>query len=77
MDHSDPFTMQDVTVVKYEEMTLKELQALAKSKGIAGSKKPQLIEALKALDQVKPGSNVAVGANSFVENSATFSNGTQ
>ena len=72
----DDLPVEDVPVVKYEDMTLKELQALAKSKGIAGSKKPQLIEALKALDQVKPGSNV-MSANSFVENSATFSNGTQ
>jgi hypothetical protein len=57
-------------------MSLKELQALAKSRGITGlTKKGPLIEALKTSDrsQVKPGSISAVGTNSFLESSASVS----
>ena len=60
----------------YESMSLKELQALAKSRGIMGlTKKGPLIEALKTSDrsQVKPGSIAAVGTNSFLESSASVS----
>lgn len=60
----------------YESMSLKELQALAKSRGIVGlTKKSPLIEALKTSDrsQVKPGSIGAVGTNSFLESSASVS----
>jgi len=60
----------------YESMSLKELQALAKSRGIIGvTKKGPLIEALKTSDrsQVKPGSINAVGTNSFLESSASVS----
>lgn len=60
----------------YESMSLKELQALAKSRGIIGlTKKGPLIEALKTSDrsQVKPGSLTAVGTNSFLESSASVS----
>jgi hypothetical protein len=47
----------DVQNVNYESMTLKELQSIAKTRGITGSmKKGQLIEALKALDRPEPGS---------------------
>jgi len=58
----------------YEGMTLKELQALAKSRGIMGvTKKSPLIEALKTSDRsVKPGSSGA-GSNSFLETSASVS----
>jgi hypothetical protein len=58
----------------YEAMTLKELQALAKSRGIMGvTKKAPLIEALKTSDRsVKPGSSGA-GSNSFLETSASVS----
>ena len=62
--------------VAYESMSLKELQALAKSRGIVGlTKKSPLIEALKTSDrsQVKPGSIGAVGTNSFLESSASVS----
>jgi hypothetical protein len=62
--------------VVYESMSLKELQALAKSRGIVGlTKKGPLIEALKTSDrsQVKPGSIGAVGTNSFLESSASVS----
>jgi len=60
----------------YESMSLKELQALAKSRGIIGvTKKGPLMEALKTSDrsQVKPGSINAVGTNSFLESSASVS----
>jgi uncharacterized protein YuzE len=60
----------------YDSMSLKELQALAKSRGIIGvTKKGPLIEALKTSDrsQVKPGSINAVGTNSFLESSASVS----
>ena len=60
----------------YDTMSLKELQALAKSRGIMGlTKKGPLMEALKTSDrsQVKPGSIAAVGTNSFLESSASVS----
>ena len=61
----------------YEEMSLKELQVLAKSRNIVGvTKKGPLIEALKTSDRsspVKPSSINAVGSNSFLETSATVS----
>ena len=60
----------------YESMSLKELQSLAKSRGIIGlTKKGPLMEALKTSDrsQVKPGSIGAVGTNSFLESSASVS----
>lgn len=64
--------------VVYDSMTLKELQALAKSRGITGAgsmKKGPIIEALKTSDRitvVKPGST-GTGANSFLETSALVS----
>jgi hypothetical protein len=64
--------------VVYDSMTLKELQALAKSRGITGAgsmKKGPIIEALKTSDRitVKPGST-GTGSNSFLETSALVSN---
>ena len=55
--------------VSYESMTLKELQSLAKSRGISSSsmKKGQVIEALKAAD-VEP----APQSGSFIETSITI-----
>ena len=55
--------------VSYESMTLKELQTLAKSRGISSSsmKKGQVIEALKAAD-VEP----APESGSFIETSITI-----
>lgn len=67
------------TSINYELMTLKELQALAKSRGITGAgsmKKGPIIEALKTSDRsrsttVEPGSlNNATG--SFLETSSPF-----
>ena len=61
----------------YEAMSLKELQALAKSRNIVGvTKKGPLIEALKTSDRsssVKPSAMNAVGSNSFLESSASVS----
>ena len=61
----------------YEAMSLKELQALAKSRNIVGvTKKGPLIEALKTSDRsssVKPSVMNAVGSNSFLESSASVS----
>jgi len=63
--------------VNYDSMTLKELQNLAKSRGITGvTKKGPLIEALKTSDRastVTPGPISAVGSNSFLETSASVS----
>lgn len=55
--------------VSYESMTLKELQSLAKSRGVSSSsmKKGQVIEALKAAD-VEP----APESGSFIETSITI-----
>ena len=55
--------------VSYESMTLKELQSLAKSRGVSSTsmKKGQLIEALKAAD-VEP----APESGSFIETSITI-----
>lgn len=67
--------------VNYESMTLKELQALAKSRGIMGAssmKKNPIIEALKTSDKVlantpvESGSLSAVGTGTFLETSAPF-----
>jgi len=72
-DHTEP--SNDLSAEpNYEAMTLKELQALAKSRGIMGvTKKAPLIEALKTSDRsVKPGSSGA-GSNSFLETSASVS----
>jgi len=59
--------------VNYEAMTLKELQTLAKSRGITGAgsmKKGPIIEALKTSDRAPgPGS---LGSGSFLETSANF-----
>lgn len=67
--------------VSYESMTLKDLQILAKTRGITGAgsmKKGSIIEALKTSDRstvIKPGSTGTVGANSFLETSALVSDG--
>ena len=70
----------DVAVVDYEVMKLKELQILARSRGISGAgsmKKDPLIEALKTSDRivVKPGSTglLGAGSSSFLETSALVS----
>jgi hypothetical protein len=66
---------EEVVLVNYDSMSLKELQALAKSRGITGlTKKGALVDALKAADEtVKPSSLGAVGSNSFLETSAIVS----
>ena len=64
----------DTTTVSYDAMTLKELHALGKTRGIAGSstmKKAAIIEALKADDATQ---TQAAGSNSFLETSSPFSN---
>lgn len=62
----------------YEAMTLKELQTLAKTRGISGAgsmKKGAIIEALKTSDRssgpVQPGS-IGAGAGSFLETASPF-----
>lgn len=64
--------------VNYESMTLKELQALAKTRGISGAgsmKKNPIIEALKTSDRIpsnpEPGSSISMN-NSFLETSSPF-----
>jgi hypothetical protein len=60
--------------LNYETMSLKELQSLAKSKGVsyATMKKVQLIETLKGLEQ--SGFQSSVVGSSFLETSAPVSN---
>jgi hypothetical protein len=54
--------------MEYDSLSLKELQSLAKSKGITGiTKKGALVDALKASD------HTVAGTNSFLETSATVS----
>jgi hypothetical protein len=76
---------KDTTVrmsANYESMTLKELQTLAKNRGISGAstmKKGSIIEALKTSDRsstVEPGSTLlgGSGSSSFLETSGSFSN---
>jgi len=59
--------------LNYETATLKELQALAKAKGISVSnmKKSQVIEALKGVEQ---SGYQSAGLSSFLETSAPVSN---
>lgn len=66
--------------VNYDSMSVKELQGLAKTRGITGvsAKKSALIDALKSSDMSSlslgsPGS-LGAGPNSFIETSASFSN---
>ncbi len=66
--------------VNYESMTIKELQTLAKTRGITGAgsmKKGAVIEALKTSDRsstpIEPGSSGAIG--SFLETSSSFPGG--
>ena len=61
--------------VNYESMTIKELQTLAKTRGITGAgsmKKGAVIEALKTSDRssIEPGSQGTIG--SFLETSSPF-----
>lgn len=66
--------------VNYEAMTLKELQNMAKSRGITGAgsmKKGAIIEALKTSDRsgtIEPGSSTlgGAGSSSFLETSSPF-----
>lgn len=75
-DH-DSLPKASKVAVNYESMTLKELQNLAKSRGITGAgsmKKGPIIEALKTSDRsqggsVEPGST---GISSFLETSSSF-----
>jgi hypothetical protein len=65
-----------MVAINYEAMSLKELQNLAKTRGITGAgsmKKSSVIEALKTSDRAttlpQPGSNAT---SSFLETSGTF-----
>jgi hypothetical protein len=62
--------------VNYEAMSLKELQNLAKTRGITGAgsmKKSSVIEALKTSDRAATGTQPGSGAtSSFLETSSTF-----
>lgn len=64
-------TIESESVPKYESMTLKELQSLAKSKDltVGSMKKGQLIEALKALETPLFSS---AESGSFLETSASI-----
>jgi hypothetical protein len=70
------YELDSKPVTNYESMTLKELQSLAKSRGITGAgtmKKGPIIEALRTSDRsssVKPGS---LSSGSFLETSSSVS----
>jgi len=67
---SDVVDSTEESPVNYDTMSLKELQALAKSKGFTGSmKKAALLEALKSTSQ-----QPSLWPSSLAENSAPFSN---
>lgn len=74
---SDETTIESSKVyANYDSMTIKELQTLAKTRGITGAgsmKKGAIIEALKTSDRssapVEPGS---LGSSSFLETSSSF-----
>jgi hypothetical protein len=76
----DQHEMRPSTTINYETMTLKELQTLAKTRGIVGAntmKKAPIIEALKTSDRVQSNSALDSGftgsaAGTFLETSATF-----
>jgi hypothetical protein len=86
VDHQtqqDQQTLQDnrtSSIVQYESMTLKELQTLAKTRGIVGAntmKKAPIIEALKTSDRVQASSPLDSGftvsaSGTFLETSAAF-----
>ena len=67
------FDEVDQPAINYETATLKELQAIAKSKGVAvgNMKKSQLVEALKGVEQ---SGYKSAGLTSFLETSAPVSN---
>lgn len=79
-EHHDVMS-NSAPAVSYESMTLKDLQSLARTRGITGAgsmKKGPIIEALKTSDRttiIKPGSTGTAGANSFLETSALVSDG--
>ena len=77
---SDDKDMVSKISANYEAMTLKELQTLAKTRGISGAgsmKKGAIIEALKTSDRssgpVQPGLN-GTSSSSFLETSSPFIN---
>lgn len=76
-DSSETNLISSKVSSNYEAMTLKELQTLAKSRGISGAgsmKKGSIIEALKTSDRfstpIEPGS--MAGSSSFLETSSSF-----
>lgn len=74
-DHIPVSSSHSVASTEYELMTVKELQALAKMRGVVGSsslKKSGLIEALKASDE-QPKETDLSQVSSFVEDRAEVS----
>ena len=71
--HAPLVQQAEEPTLNYETATLKELQALAKTKGISVSnmKKSQVIEALKGVEQ---SGYHSAGLSSFLETSAPVSN---
>lgn len=75
----EPLPHASKVSVNYESMTIKELQTLAKSRGITGAgsmKKGAIIEALKTSDRsLEPGQSVS--SSSFLDTSSTFQPATE
>jgi hypothetical protein len=76
---AEPFPQASKVSVNYESMTIKELQTLAKSRGITGAgsmKKNAIIEALKTSDRTfEPGQSVT--GSSFLDTSSAFQPSTE
>jgi hypothetical protein len=76
---AEPLPQASKVSVNYESMTIKELQTLAKSRGITGAgsmKKNSIIEALKTSDRIfEPGQSVT--GSSFLDTSSTFQPSTE
>lgn len=73
---SDPIQTETKSLsVQYESMTLKELQSLAKTRGITGAstmKKGSILEALKTSDKLQAAAGVTGTSSLFLETTSAF-----
>uniref|UniRef100_A0A6C0KQD1 Rho termination factor-like N-terminal domain-containing protein n=1 Tax=viral metagenome TaxID=1070528 RepID=A0A6C0KQD1_9ZZZZ len=73
---SDPIQTETKSLsVQYDSMTLKELQSLAKTRGITGAstmKKGSILEALKTSDKLQAAAGVTGTSSLFLETTSAF-----
>jgi len=73
---SDPVQTETKSLsVQYDSMTLKELQSLAKTRGITGAstmKKGSILEALKTSDKLQAAAGVTGTSSLFLETTSAF-----